>query len=243
MIAEVLPTANLDTADQLFSNNVSIGDDRTNGPDVNTANNQDSESDMLLAGAGEPLILTALPESIGAPPESISAFESGRGDALQRAELPNTQRIVTTDFFEEQDEQKRIRIGENDLINGGHLLDTFATAHPVILCEPHYISYDYHSDTNNLELLEWLDVPAEEQSANESLLENLPSEQAGEHGADNQAGHGSAETSAENSTEKTGQLLNKDAAKLSLQDQLAFEAENLHAAGKQAMIKAFKESL
>ena len=65
IIAEVLPTANLDTADQLFTNSVSITDDTSNGTDPTPDNNEASESDMLLAGAGEPLFLLALPETVG----------------------------------------------------------------------------------------------------------------------------------------------------------------------------------
>ncbi len=230
VIAEVKPTANLDTADQLFTNSVSITDDLQNGADTNTTNNDSTESDMLLAGAGEPLMLTALPESIGASPLAESSAGSTTDSANFRLATPDTARIMTTEMLTGQgtDENERNRRAENDLINGGHLLDTFSVPSPAIHCSPGVINYDYESDQEDLELLEWL----QEAESEEARLEVEPSAQGSEASHVELQVNGVVKIIDEKLIEQPQ----------TLQQQIAREADNLYGSDKKELLEAFKDS-
>ena len=244
IIAEVLPTANLDTADQLFTNSVSITDDTSNGTDPTPDNNEASESDMLLAGAGEPLFLLALPETVGAPPVSISStieFEPGTV-----REVPNTARILTTDFMKGREEGEEIptRIGENDILSGGDLLDEYSVRAPEIHCAPHFVSYDYQSDPSNLELLDWLQEPsAEDKQSDNSGNGTDESNEPGESNSDSQAAYDGVKAGVDPAAENTLHNSETEPATTSLQQQIQREAKNLYGSGKEELLEAFKDSV
>ena len=263
VLFEVLPTASLDTADQMFSNSVSITDDGANGVDPTPDNNEASESDMLLAGAGEPQMLAAVPESIGATP-----IASGTTTILIRdgethgKDLPgssadsysSTSRILTSEilFGRDQDDNKKPRIGENDLLNGGYLLDTFTVASPEVHCAPDYVSYEYESDPN-LELLDWL----QEQSGSQADIgvdpEAAAPEEAGPQDTSAQDGRIDEGPSVSDVPEVTDGMRNiepdehGDSAPRviefkTLQQQIEQESENFHNGGREELLAAFKES-
>jgi len=231
--AEVLPTASLDTVDQLFTNSVSVTDDGANGADANLSDNEASESDMLLAGAGEPLILAASPESVGVPPTASSATSESKGDSVQY-ELPNTSRIITTDFMKggKSDEEKRLRPGENDVLNGGDLLDEFSLRAPEIHCAPNFVTYDYESDPASLELLDWLQDPSDEVAPEETTHEDKPQ-------SDNEAPVDTVETAEVTLLVDPAE---SPQAATTVQQQIMQEAENLYGAGKKELLEAFKDS-
>ena len=244
IIAEVLPTANLDTADQLFTNSVSITDDTSNGTDPTPDNNEASESDMLLAGAGEPLFLLALPETVGAPPVSISStieFEPGTV-----REVPNTARILTTDFMKGREEGEEIptRIGENDILSGGDLLDEYSVRAPEIHCAPHFVSYDYQSDPSNLELLDWLQEPSAEDDQSDDSGNGIDeSNEPDDSSSDSQAAYDGVKAGVDSTAENTLHNSEAEPATTSLQQQIQREAKNLYGSGKEELLEAFKDSV
>jgi len=229
IVAEVLPTASLDTIDQLFSNSVSVTDDGANGADPNPDNNESSESDMLLAGAGEPEILSAVPEDVGVPPDTSSGFTS-RGRGGSDFEIPNTARILTSELLTGGGEQP-LRTGENDLINGGHLLDEFTLPAPEIHCAPGHISYDYDSDPASLELLDWLQEPAEGLTPDEMGVDLKEAVEA------------EVQVDVSSADELHGQSADNEPTANTLQQQIEREANNLYGAGKKELLEAFKASV
>ena len=242
VIAEVLPTAFLDTADQLFANSVSITDDNANGADPTPDNNEASESDMLLAGAGEPLFLLAVPENIALPPVSTGfATEFVRSPDK---EVPNTARILTTDFMNGRDEgeETRRRIAENDILSGGDLLDEFSLRAPEIHCAPHLVSYDYHSDPATLELLDWLqESPVEIPASDDSDSDD--SDSGDRDSRDEQSLDADATTGAGDAEALPAQGSEAEPLASTLQQQIQREAENLYGAGKEELLEAFKDSV
>jgi len=131
VIMEVRPNAFLTSADQLFTNNVSITDDGNNGEDPDLANNSDSETDMLLANQGEPLILAATP--IDAPATALSDSDSIRertaiaNSGAQRG-LDATPRYVSSQTMNGEsngETDTALERIEDNVIQGGDLLDDF----------------------------------------------------------------------------------------------------------------------
>ena len=126
VVMEVLPTAYLDTPDQLFYNEVSITDDGTNGPDGTPDDNTASHSDMLLAGAGEPMRLIATPESSKKSDQWLdnhSERETSDSDSL----IPptsNEQRLISAETMKA--EGRSASDFADDLVRGGDLLDTYS---------------------------------------------------------------------------------------------------------------------
>ena len=235
IIAEVLPTASLDTADQLFTNSVSITDDKANGADPTPENNNASESDMLLAGAGEPLFLLAVPEHVSLTP--VSSGTTAEFKQSPAKEVPNTARIITTDSMRglEEGEGRRLRIAEDDVLSGGSLLDEFSLPAPEIHCAPHFVSYEYQSDPANLELLDWL-----QESGNQNPEDNVPEKQ---NGAEQVQDTHAIEAEATTVEDDTSAISQQEPVNATVQQQILREAENLYGSGRKELLEAFKDSV
>jgi len=170
VIAEVLATASTDTADQLITNMVTIEDDSENGIDNTPENNEASESDRLVPNAGEPIFLAALPENTGmTATTAIPTLEGIEKDSLTSSEslqintnsisdliAPEIISVYSLKDIDENEIQRRLTF-ENDPINGGYLIDQITLPAPEIHCAPGHVTYEYQSDPESLELLNWLD--------------------------------------------------------------------------------------
>ncbi len=241
VVAEVLATANLDTADQLFTNSVSITDDGANGSDPETSNNQGSESDMLLAGAGEPLFLMAVPETASVPPVALIDIPEIEQYSA-RIDTPNTLRIITTDSMRDRDsgdhDENLLRRTENDILSGGYLLDEFTLPAPEIHCAPHVLSYEYDSDPASLELLDWLQEPTPDVS--ESKINSDAGEERQQKADATSENSKTSEPRVESDSIPDHQL---DNSVSSLQQQIKKEAESLYGSGKKDWLQAFKDAV
>jgi len=136
VLVTVLPSANLDTADQMFTNSINITDDGLNGEDINPGNNQDSHADMLLSGPGDPAPLMAI-DSITQEDISITNNAIFEQPAEQlEVKKQSEPRYISGDAI------RMVKTFndnyEDDVLNGGDLLDTFSN-NPVQLCEVHLV--------------------------------------------------------------------------------------------------------
>ena len=173
VVVSVIPSAHLESADQLFINSISITDDGLNGADTNPSNNQDSHSDMLLSGPGDPLPLIYLGDD--SPGDASVVSDSGFDRPVQQLEVEKISepRYISSDSM---------RMGnmvqatyEDDVLKGGELLDTFGN-NPVQLCEVHWVDNPWlgesSDDIDNDELLELFISEEKASELDATIIEN-----------------------------------------------------------------------
>jgi len=176
--ASVIPTANLTTSEQLFMGSVSASDNEQNGPDKDPSNNTAEHTDMLLSGPGDPIpLLGALPDNLSSSITFDSLFAEeglydpdGQEDSSGLTRVSSNALSILSSTLSEQDtnpaDQRYLanwqRDGaehsnapwEDDVLNGGDLLDTFVN--PVQTCEPVAIDwsrwYPTGDDVSSLEI-------------------------------------------------------------------------------------------